>query len=127
MTNKDIIRLFLIIIAILFISILIGDLIITPMVIYHKLLVRFFGIFFIFLAIFLLSMKIYTNYQFLVLHSSGQINFIKVFKKTITETANQLFKKAGNIFLFLAFLLVIGSITILVIWLNGNLIKIQGG
>jgi len=125
MKDQNFFRLFSIITSILLFSLLIGNVIMAPIIIYYKLLVKFFGWLFLFLVLFLTGGKFYSNFLQLKNSPENSISPILLLKKTLGQTISQLVQRSAGFFVYLAFLIVIGSVTFFTIWFNSKLFNIE--
>jgi len=125
MKNIKKFHLLFIIISILIFSLAIGDAVMAPIIIYYKLLVEFFGWLFLFLVTFLMVFKLYANFIRIQSASTADISTLVILKKTFFESFSQVFRKGGAFLVFLLFLILVGSLTVLAIWINSKVLDIR--
>lgn len=125
MKKKNIFRLFVVITTILLFSLIIGNLIVAPIIIYYKNLVKFFGWLFLLLIIILTSGKFYANLKQIKSTSKKQGQIMALLKQTFSETIKEILQKSAGFIIYLSFLILIGTITAFSIWINSKFFSIQ--
>ncbi|MDH4261612.1 MAG: hypothetical protein OEV78_01055 [Spirochaetia bacterium] len=124
MKDQQYFRLLTIIATILVFSLIIGDVIMAPIIMYHDLLVEFFGWLFLILIILLTLSKFIANFK-VIKYSKKLTTYSSVFKKTFTTTFLQIFQKTRGVVMYLVFIIIVGFLTFFTIWLNSKIVTIN--